>query len=66
MLTTHSHDTDWDHTIPDPTRTDIQEDFFNMSPDDLMAMRDFFIQNDEALPTDLMVAMIDKGIIISD
>ena len=52
-------------TTPSPDNN-VVTSFFDMSPDDLMDWHDFYFQNDEALPTDLMVAMIDKGLIIRD
>jgi hypothetical protein len=59
---------DWDHTVPDanvsyPMRDDGEIDYFSLNDDDLFAIRDALEQDDAAFPTDLMVALIDRGFI---
>lgn len=65
-----SPDTEWDHTVPDMNRLyqlneDGDIDYFSLSDDDLWAFSEAFEQDDMPLPTDLMVAMIDRGLIVS-
>jgi hypothetical protein len=65
-----SPDTEWDHTVPAPTaeyplREDGSIEYFWCSDDDLWAIHEALEQDDMPLPTDLMVAMIDRGLIVS-
>ena len=60
MHTTLSHDDDLPLAMFPPDTS-----YFDLSAEDLLDMKDFFEQDEEPLPTDLMVALIDKGIIFN-